>query len=60
MVCALGYDVSLVPEAFEPLVKQLRSRISCGARILSFGHIGDGNLHVMVCSERAKDPIAVG
>ena len=37
-------------------MQTLRARVSKDTVITSFGHIGDGNLHVMVCSEQANEP----
>ncbi len=61
-VSALGVphklDVTL-PQSrlaeFEPAVRELVAEVSPGARLVLFGHIGDGNLHVNVVGPDPED-----
>ena len=37
-------------------MQKLREQVARPALVTSYGHIGDGNLHVMVCSEEVNKP----
>lgn len=50
----VSVPVSRVPE-FLALAAASLPKAFPGARILAFGHVGDGNLHYNVCHERAED-----
>lgn len=43
------YDVSFDINHWDSLTKQLRERLP-GVAVLNYGHIGDGNIHINLCS----------
>ena len=46
----LSYDVSFSISEWENLLEDLRKNLP-NVEVLGFGHIGDGNLHINVCTQ---------
>lgn len=44
------YDISYDINNWDSLTKQLREKLP-GVLVLNYGHIGDGNIHINLCSE---------
>jgi FAD/FMN-containing dehydrogenase len=47
----IGYDVSLPINAMETYIEELKSNITAewaNAKVIVFGHLGDGNLHLFI------------
>lgn len=54
----IGFDISLAIDRTEEYVKVIGSRIKAvdaGAFVIVFGHVGDGNLHVVLHHEHTPD-----
>ena len=51
----LPYDVSLQSNEWMILTDYLRKRVGKLAQVATFGHIGDGNIHInVICDESKK------
>ncbi|KAK8918747.1 hypothetical protein KSP39_PZI021902 [Platanthera zijinensis] len=44
------YDLSLPVEMLYSVVEEIRTRLGNAAKVLGFGHLGDGNLHLNILS----------
>ncbi|KAL8601676.1 D-2-hydroxyglutarate dehydrogenase, mitochondrial [Nucella lapillus] len=52
------YDVSLPLSSYYQLVEDMRQRLSGSAkRVVGYGHVGDGNLHLNVTSSEYSQPV---
>ncbi|GLT39189.1 hypothetical protein SLA2020_133950 [Shorea laevis] len=51
------YDLSIPVEKMYNLVEDMRARLGNLARVVAFGHLGDGNLHLNISSPNYDDVI---
>jgi D-2-hydroxyglutarate dehydrogenase len=51
------YDLSLPVEKLYNLVEEMRTRIGNSAKVIGFGHLGDGNLHLNISTPQYNDMI---
>ncbi|GAB4847483.1 D-2-hydroxyglutarate dehydrogenase, mitochondrial, variant 3 [Ancistrocladus abbreviatus] len=51
------YDLSLPVEKMYDLVEEMRTRLGHSAKVVGFGHMGDGNLHLNVSTPQYDDAI---
>ncbi|GMH24566.1 hypothetical protein Nepgr_026409 [Nepenthes gracilis] len=51
------YDLSLPVEKMYDLVEEMRMRLGHSAKVLGFGHMGDGNLHLNISAPKYDDAI---
>ncbi|KAK8619130.1 hypothetical protein V6N13_133097 [Hibiscus sabdariffa] len=51
------YDLSLPVEKLYDLVNDMRTRLGDLARVIGYGHLGDGNLHLNVSAAQYDDKI---
>ncbi|XP_038725643.1 D-2-hydroxyglutarate dehydrogenase, mitochondrial isoform X2 [Tripterygium wilfordii] len=51
------YDLSLPVEKMYNLVEEMRKRLGDSARVVGYGHLGDGNLHLNVSTKEYDDKI---
>lgn len=51
----LKYDLSLPLSAFYRIVEDARKKLDGTAEVVSWGHVGDGNLHLNIAIPRAED-----
>lgn len=47
------YDLSIPLKVFDELVQEMRQQLGAGAkRVCGYGHLGDGNIHLNITSEK--------
>ncbi|KAL9464558.1 hypothetical protein AB3S75_002211 [Citrus x aurantiifolia] len=51
------YDLSLPVEKMYDLVEKMRQRLGETAKVIGYGHLGDGNLHLNISAPRYDDMI---
>ncbi|GAB2227358.1 hypothetical protein Droror1_Dr00009176 [Drosera rotundifolia] len=51
------YDLSLPLEKMYDLVEQMRMRLGDSAKVVGYGHMGDGNLHLNISASQYDDAI---
>ncbi|KAL9272624.1 D-2-hydroxyglutarate dehydrogenase, mitochondrial-like protein [Drosera capensis] len=51
------YDLSLPLERMYDLVEQMRMRLGDSAKVVGYGHMGDGNLHLNISASQYDDAI---
>ncbi|XP_010679807.2 D-2-hydroxyglutarate dehydrogenase, mitochondrial isoform X2 [Beta vulgaris subsp. vulgaris] len=51
------YDLSLPLEKMYDLVDEMRTRLGHPAKVVGYGHLGDGNLHLNITSPQYDDAI---
>ncbi|ESR38837.1 D-2-hydroxyglutarate dehydrogenase [Citrus sinensis] len=51
------YDLSLPIEKMYDLVEKMRQRLGETAKVIGYGHLGDGNLHLNISAPRYDDMI---
>ncbi|KAL9461657.1 hypothetical protein AB3S75_004617 [Citrus x aurantiifolia] len=51
------YDLSLPVEKMYDLVEKMRQRLGETAKVIGYGHLGDGNLHLNISAPRYEDMI---
>ncbi|KAL6576107.1 D-2-hydroxyglutarate dehydrogenase, mitochondrial [Orobanche hederae] len=51
------YDLSLPPEKMYDLVVEMRTRLGTEANVVAYGHLGDGNLHLNISTQKYDDSI---
>ena len=49
------YDVSFDITKWDQFIKQQKNATGENGKVLAYGHIGDGNLHLNVCMNTEKD-----
>ncbi|GMH24569.1 hypothetical protein Nepgr_026412 [Nepenthes gracilis] len=52
-----SYDLSLPVEKMYDLVEEMRMRLGHSAKVIGFGHMGDGNLHLVMSAPKYDDAI---
>ncbi|KAF3440735.1 hypothetical protein FNV43_RR19021 [Rhamnella rubrinervis] len=51
------YDLSLPIEKLYNLVQEMRERLGASAKVIAYGHLGDGNLHLNISTPQYDDKI---
>lgn len=51
------YDLSLPVENFYDIVEEMRARLGEKAKVVGYGHLGDGNLHLNILATQYDDNI---
>ncbi|KAJ0040848.1 hypothetical protein Pint_28378 [Pistacia integerrima] len=51
------YDLSLPVEKMYDLVEEMRLRLGQTAKVIGYGHLGDGNLHLNISAPQYNDAI---
>ncbi|KAG8080945.1 hypothetical protein GUJ93_ZPchr0007g5403 [Zizania palustris] len=51
------YDLSIPVEKLYDIVEEIRSRVGGMGEVLGYGHLGDGNLHLNIVSNKYSDKI---
>ncbi|KAL9245896.1 hypothetical protein vseg_019495 [Gypsophila vaccaria] len=51
------YDLSIPLEKMYDLVEEMRTRLGHPAKVIGYGHLGDGNLHLNITSPQYDDAI---
>ncbi|CAN4123672.1 unnamed protein product [Withania somnifera] len=51
------YDLSIPVEKMYDLVKEMRVRLDASAKVVAYGHLGDGNLHLNISTPQYDDNI---
>ncbi|KAH9711222.1 D-2-hydroxyglutarate dehydrogenase [Citrus sinensis] len=51
------YDLSLPVEKMYDLVEKMRQRLGETAKVIGYGHLGDGNLHLNISAPRYDDMV---
>lgn len=51
------YDLSLPVEKMYDLVEKMRQRLGETAKVIGYGHLGDGNLHLNISAPRYEDMV---
>ncbi|XP_024030195.1 D-2-hydroxyglutarate dehydrogenase, mitochondrial [Morus notabilis] len=51
------YDLSLPIEKMYDLVEEMRTRLGALAKVVAFGHLGDGNLHLNISAPQYEEKI---
>ncbi|KAB1201941.1 D-2-hydroxyglutarate dehydrogenase, mitochondrial [Morella rubra] len=51
------YDLSLPVEKMYNLVEEMRTRLGNSAKVIGYGHLGDGNLHLNISTPQYDDMI---
>ncbi|KAJ8650457.1 hypothetical protein MRB53_003480 [Persea americana] len=51
------YDLSLPVEQLYNVVNEMRSRLGPSAKVLGYGHLGDGNLHLNISTPEYDDTV---
>lgn len=51
------YDLSIPVEKMYDLVEEMRVRLDASAKVVSYGHLGDGNLHLNISTPQYDDNI---
>ncbi|KAK4585190.1 hypothetical protein RGQ29_022736 [Quercus rubra] len=51
------YDLSLPVETMYNLVEEMRTKLGNSAKVIGYGHLGDGNLHLNISTPQYDDAI---
>ncbi|XP_016501832.2 D-2-hydroxyglutarate dehydrogenase, mitochondrial isoform X1 [Nicotiana tabacum] len=51
------YDLSIPVEKMYDLVEEMRVRLDASAKVVAYGHLGDGNLHLNISTPQYDDNI---
>ncbi|KAI4331407.1 hypothetical protein MLD38_029597 [Melastoma candidum] len=51
------YDLSIPVEKMYDLVDEMRNRLGSSARVVGYGHLGDGNLHLNISCPQYDDKV---
>ncbi|KAL0547121.1 hypothetical protein IC582_017044 [Cucumis melo] len=51
------YDLSLPVEKMYDLVEEMRTRLGNSAKVIGYGHLGDGNLHLNISTPQYDDAV---
>lgn len=51
------YDLSLPVEKLYDIVDEMRSRLGQDAKVIGYGHLGDGNLHLNIVTSQYDDNV---
>ncbi|MQM05947.1 hypothetical protein Taro_038760 [Colocasia esculenta] len=51
------YDLSLPLDELYNIVEEMRSRLGDSAKVLGYGHLGDGNLHLNISTPTYDDNV---
>lgn len=51
------YDLSLPVEKMYDLVEAMRTRLGNSAKVIGYGHLGDGNLHLNISTPQYDDAV---
>ncbi|XP_019177482.1 PREDICTED: D-2-hydroxyglutarate dehydrogenase, mitochondrial isoform X2 [Ipomoea nil] len=51
------YDLSIPVEKMYDLVEEMRTRLDAKAKVVAYGHLGDGNLHLNISAPQYDDNV---